>query len=280
MDKKVIMGIYQIRNVISNKIYIGSSKDIYKRWKQHKTLLKSNRHHSPYLQNAWNKDGDKNFEFTILQVVDDENQLLDIEQEWLDKTKCYNQEIGYNINTKTKGLNIEDILSFRKEKNKQKEKNDTFKFNINYAIEPRANYEDNYQKEDYIIFLKEIIQYYQDNTSNDISNCIFYTSDFIYDIRYISNNEELLNKIKNDTKFLEKVETVRISRSEDYIIDKSTYLKHYLCFSKQNYDVLVIVSKHDVFNVPLSENGIILKQFNNVEVKKQKIIRDKLVSVY
>lgn len=31
-----IIGIYQILNKINNKYYVGSSKDIYKRFEQHK----------------------------------------------------------------------------------------------------------------------------------------------------------------------------------------------------------------------------------------------------
>ena len=35
-----ITGIYKIENKINNKKYIGQSKNIHRRWNQHKTLLK------------------------------------------------------------------------------------------------------------------------------------------------------------------------------------------------------------------------------------------------
>lgn len=41
MDK---CGVYQIRNIINNQIYIGSSKNIQKRWKQHIKALCENKH--------------------------------------------------------------------------------------------------------------------------------------------------------------------------------------------------------------------------------------------
>lgn len=31
-----ICGVYKIKNIVNDKFYIGSSKDIKKRWKQHK----------------------------------------------------------------------------------------------------------------------------------------------------------------------------------------------------------------------------------------------------
>ena len=36
MGKKPICGIYKITNQVNSKIYIGQSKDIYRRWKEHK----------------------------------------------------------------------------------------------------------------------------------------------------------------------------------------------------------------------------------------------------
>ena len=33
-----MIGIYEIKNIINNKVYVGQSKDIEKRWKKHKRL--------------------------------------------------------------------------------------------------------------------------------------------------------------------------------------------------------------------------------------------------
>ena len=61
-----IVGIYCITNKITNKIYIGSTIDINRRWKEHKKELSKNKHHNLYLQNSFNKYGHKNFNFHIL----------------------------------------------------------------------------------------------------------------------------------------------------------------------------------------------------------------------
>ncbi len=57
-----MQAVYTIKNVINNKIYIGSAVNIKKRWHEHRNLLNNNnnnKHHSPILQNAWNKYGKK-----------------------------------------------------------------------------------------------------------------------------------------------------------------------------------------------------------------------------
>ena len=68
-DDKVV-GIYCIKNVISGRMYIGSSINIAGRWKQHRYQLNTNRHENHYLQNSWNKHGEGSFEFSILEVID------------------------------------------------------------------------------------------------------------------------------------------------------------------------------------------------------------------
>ena len=71
MDK---CGVYQIRNIINNQIYIGSSKNIQKRWKQHIKALCENKHDNIFLQNDWNNYGEDCFEFTILEFCEEDTQ--------------------------------------------------------------------------------------------------------------------------------------------------------------------------------------------------------------
>ena len=59
-------GVYQIRNVVNGKFYVGSSKDIKNRHAAHRKLLRGNRHHCPHLQAAWNKYGEDCFKFEVI----------------------------------------------------------------------------------------------------------------------------------------------------------------------------------------------------------------------
>jgi group I intron endonuclease len=76
-------GIYQITHTESGKKYIGSAKNIRVHWLGHKSDLRLNVHHSPSLQNAYNKYGPDAFTFEILEECN-EDDLISREQMYLD----------------------------------------------------------------------------------------------------------------------------------------------------------------------------------------------------
>lgn len=88
--------IYKIRNIQNNKVYIGSTVNLKKRVKTHRWALQGNYHANPHLQNAWNIDGELNFEFVVLETTD-ENSREEREQYWMDFFRSYEREFGYNI---------------------------------------------------------------------------------------------------------------------------------------------------------------------------------------
>lgn len=101
-------GIYRIKNTITGKIYVGSSTNINKRWINHKSELLNQIHHNSHLQRSWNKYGNENFEFSVIEEVEDFDQLLIREQYYLDLTQCYKSQFGYN-NCKTAGNCLGEI---------------------------------------------------------------------------------------------------------------------------------------------------------------------------
>lgn len=61
--------IYQIKNIVNNKIYIGSTiRASYIRKYEHFSELRNNKHCNNHLQKAWNKYGEDKFEFSILET--------------------------------------------------------------------------------------------------------------------------------------------------------------------------------------------------------------------
>ena len=89
-------GVYQIRCIPTGKIYIGSAVDLRARWEHHRQSLRRGDHSNIHLQNAWDKYGKANFEFSVLELVD-VSDLLQTEQEWIDRTGCADRNIGFNI---------------------------------------------------------------------------------------------------------------------------------------------------------------------------------------
>lgn len=79
-------GIYQIRNLINGKRYIGSARCFRIRWNSHRTYLRKGQHHSRHLQASWRKHGQESFVFEILELCHAES-LIRREQAWLDRER-------------------------------------------------------------------------------------------------------------------------------------------------------------------------------------------------
>ena len=92
-----MIGIYGIKNKINNKIYIGQSTKIEKRWTTHKRELNKNKHANSFLLRSYKKYGKENFEFLVLEECSKE-KLNEKEEKWINslpKKKLYN--INFHI---------------------------------------------------------------------------------------------------------------------------------------------------------------------------------------
>lgn len=96
MAREKICGIYTITNLINNKVYIGQSIDIIKRFYSHKSSLNRDCHQNIFLQRSWNKFGENNFKFEIIEKCNDND--LDIrEVYYINLLSSNNDKYGYNL---------------------------------------------------------------------------------------------------------------------------------------------------------------------------------------
>ena len=128
-------GIYCIRNSINNKCYVGQSKNVKKRFIHHKSMLRKNEHNNPYLQNSWNKYGEKHFVFEILEycniqeLTEKEKYYLSIEEKYynlkdvidsaIHPKRKHSKEVLEKISISLKGKipkNLKNIQKLRKRK--------------------------------------------------------------------------------------------------------------------------------------------------------------------
>ncbi len=81
-------GVYAIIHIESGRRYIGSARDIYARWRWHKSDLRRGVSLCRYLQNAWTKYGESAFVFKVVEAcLKDPIILAAREQHWIDQFK-------------------------------------------------------------------------------------------------------------------------------------------------------------------------------------------------
>ena len=93
---KDLQGIYQIHNVLNDKVYIGQTKESFQRrfW-HHRWKLRADSHDNQYLQDAWNECGEDSFVFEVLEVICDSSLLDDAETQYIKSSKSNGK--SYNI---------------------------------------------------------------------------------------------------------------------------------------------------------------------------------------
>ncbi len=95
---RTVSGVYEIRDLVNAKVYIGSSANVYRRWRRHRQALRKGSHFNIHLLRAFQGYGASAFTWNILEEISpDKALLIAAEQKWLDKTECYKSDKGYNI---------------------------------------------------------------------------------------------------------------------------------------------------------------------------------------
>jgi hypothetical protein len=94
---KIPMGVFQIKNIVNNKVLIDNSIDMESKWNRHKMELKFGNHRNRTFQKDWNDYGENNFYFEVL------SELKNNEEENVN----YNKELKALENMVIEELNIE-----------------------------------------------------------------------------------------------------------------------------------------------------------------------------
>lgn len=81
-----LSSVYLILNIKNQKIYIGSAINLKRRFKQHKSELRLNKHDNKHLQRSYNKYGNESFIYLKLEETNPED-LINREQYWIDTLK-------------------------------------------------------------------------------------------------------------------------------------------------------------------------------------------------
>lgn len=103
-DMKFQIGVFQVRNVVSNKIFVGSSTNIQAAWNRLKSELKFGTHSNAALQKDWNSLGEENFAFEVVselkqeengKTIDYRDEVKQLESMFIEELQPFNDK-GYN----------------------------------------------------------------------------------------------------------------------------------------------------------------------------------------
>ncbi|HWI54418.1 MAG TPA: GIY-YIG nuclease family protein [Desulfobacteria bacterium] len=97
------MGIFQIKNEVTGKIFIGQSVDLDRIFNRHRFQLDGGGHPNYELQRDWKEYGESNFSYTVLETLkpldapshDYSGELEVLEELWLEKLQPYGEK-GYH----------------------------------------------------------------------------------------------------------------------------------------------------------------------------------------
>ncbi len=97
------MGVYQIRNLINGKIFIGSSKNLHAKSNSFRFQLNAGLHINKKLQHEYSQFGDENFVLEVLDYLkpkedigyDYTEDLKVLEDLWIEKLAPFDER-GYN----------------------------------------------------------------------------------------------------------------------------------------------------------------------------------------
>ncbi len=115
------MGVFQIRNTVNEKVFIGSTLNLDGIFNRHEFQLKAGVHQNKSLQSDWNEFSADKFEFEILEEVfprenpdyNYESDLEVLENLWLEKYQPFGEK-GYNERKKTREERLRMIAANRK----------------------------------------------------------------------------------------------------------------------------------------------------------------------
>ncbi|CAN5747083.1 MAG: GIY-YIG nuclease family protein [Acidobacteria bacterium] len=110
------MGVYQIRNLVNEKVFIGSAFNLDGVFSKNKFQLDAGIHLSKSLQTDWDEFSTGNFVFEILEEfsprenLDLQSELTFLEDLWLEKSEPYGDK-GYNERKKTREERLQMIAA-------------------------------------------------------------------------------------------------------------------------------------------------------------------------
>jgi len=98
---KVYMGVYQVKNTVSGRLFIGAAPNLKSRWMTMRMQLDESRHANALLQEDWKRYGPGAFQYEVLEqaevtdATDAKHELRAMEAKWKKALRPYGER-GYH----------------------------------------------------------------------------------------------------------------------------------------------------------------------------------------
>ncbi len=100
---KFRMGVFQIRNTVNGKIFVGSSSNLTAIWNRHKLELNYGNHLNAELQKDWKEFGEDKFLYEIISEIkqsetetkDYKEEIAELETMFIEELQPFDEK-GYN----------------------------------------------------------------------------------------------------------------------------------------------------------------------------------------
>ena len=104
--------IYKITNQKNGMVYIGSSIEVERRWRQHKeaSINEKDHHYNYPLMIAFREFGIANFTFEIVDTLPTWEAMIEAEHNWIVKENCIKPN-GYNQTDKTDSPMFDPVIA-------------------------------------------------------------------------------------------------------------------------------------------------------------------------
>lgn len=104
--------IYKITNQKNGMVYIGSSSEIERRWRQHKeaSINEKDHHYNYPLMIAFREFGIANFTFEVIDTLPDHQAMIKAEHDWIVKENCVVPN-GYNQTHQTDSPLLDPVIA-------------------------------------------------------------------------------------------------------------------------------------------------------------------------
>lgn len=104
--------IYKITNQKNGMVYIGSSIEVERRWRQHKeaSINEKDHHYNYPLMIAFREFGIANFTFEVIDTLPDHQTMIKAEHDWIVKENCVIPN-GYNQTHQTDSPLLDPVIA-------------------------------------------------------------------------------------------------------------------------------------------------------------------------